>query len=333
VRLRPELAVLLLFHLAACGSGERPHPNTSVAPSAKQKLEGLPPARTHPSGRLVTATPAPNRPFGIAISLNGVVYCTLLDAGKLIRTDLAAAPPIMVGVGRVPTDVAFDPAGTWAFVTNQKAQTIGMINVRTNTQVAAVPVEGDPFRVVVGPEGQVVYATTNDGSLVQLDPALHAVSWAVQLGGNLNGLAINRAGTRIFVGDVNGTVYEVNPSGDIVRSLAVPGRPQGLALSSREDELYVAGEAGFFISLDLRSGTEIARTPLGAAAFGIAVTPDQHEIWITAPGAGKVFVVDGATRTLRKTIDVGGMPRRVAFDGSGSTAVIADEAGSIRFVR
>src|SRR5215210_2069207 len=36
---------------------------------------------------------------------------------------------------------------------------------------------------------------------------------------------------------------------------------------------------------------------------------------------------------LVKRISLGGMPRRLAFDVSGTTAVVADEAGSIRFLR
>jgi DNA-binding beta-propeller fold protein YncE len=136
----------------------------------------------------------------------------------------------------------------------------------------------------------------------------------------------------VYVGDVGGTIYELDPTGDVVRRFFMPGRPQGLGLSADGSELYAAGEDGDFTVLDLDTGAEVARVPLGAGGFGLAVTPDQSQVWVTAPAAGRVFVIGRASRTIRSTIDVGGTPRRLAFDQTGTLVAIADEAGTIRFV-
>jgi len=207
------------------------------------------------------------------------------------------------------------------------------VDTRRHQQVATVPVEGDPFRVVAGPEGQAVYATTNAGNLVRIDAETRTVSWTNHLGGNLNGLAIDPSGARVYVGDVTGKLYEVSSAGEVLRTLPLPGQPQGLALSSDAKELYVAGEAGDLIFLDLERGVELSRIALGAGAFGISVTPDQAQIWVTAPQTGELLVIDRVSRVILKRISLGGMPRRLAFDVSGTTAVVADEAGSIRFLR
>ena len=289
--------------------------------------------RTHPSGLIAATLRRSGRPFGIAVSRTGIVYCTLLDFESLVRTTIKADSLIAVPVGRVPTDVAFSPDGRWAYVTNQRAQTVGIVDARTARQVHTVAVSGDPFRVVVGSEGQLIYVTTNTGNLLLIDPAMRRVTRTVPLGGNLNGLAVNSAGTRVYVGDVRGVVYELNAEGDVLRGFAVPGRPQGLGLSADGRELYAAGEDGDLIVLDLENGSEIARVDLGASGFGLAVTPDQTQIWVTAPSAGRIFMLDRPSRTIRSTLDVGGRPRRIAFDPSGALAVTADEAGSIRFVR
>jgi YVTN family beta-propeller protein len=289
--------------------------------------------RTHPTGVIAATLQSGGRPFGIAVSRTGLVYCTLLDAASLVRTTLEADSLTAIPVGQVPTDVAFSPDGAWAYVTNQWAHTVGIVDARTNRQVHAVPVSGDPFRVTVGSEGQQIYVTTNTGDLVLIDPAMRRVARTVHLGGNLNGLAINAAGTRVYVGDVGGRVYELDAAGDVLREFLVPGRPQGLGLSADGSELYAAGEDGDFIVLDLEAGAEIARVALGAGGFGLAVTPDQAEVWVTAPAAGRVFVLDRASRTVRFTVDVGGVPRRLAFNRPGALVVVADEAGTIRFVR
>jgi YVTN family beta-propeller protein len=289
--------------------------------------------RTHPQGTIAATRRANRRPFGIAVSRTGIVYCTLLDAASLIRTTLGADSLTTVAVGRVPTDVAFSPAGTWAYVTNQWEQTVGIVDARTAKQVHTIPVTGDPYRVAVGPEGQQVYATTNAGNLVLIDAEMRRVVRTVELGGNLNGLVIRADGARVYVGDVGGTIYELDAAGDVLRRFAMPGRPQGLDLSADGRELYAAGEDGDFIVLDLETGAEVARVALGAGGFGLAVTPDQSQVWVTAPAAGRVFVLGRTSRTIRSTIDVGGIPRRLAFDWSGALVAIADEAGTIRFVR
>jgi DNA-binding beta-propeller fold protein YncE len=78
---------------------------------------------------------------------------------------------------------------------------------------------------------------------------------------------------------------------------------------------------------------EKTRIRLGAGGFGIAVTRDETQIWITAPATGELLVVDRASRAIVARIALGGRPRRIAFDQSGNTAVIADEAGAIHVVR
>ena len=329
----PALFVAML--LCGCATGERSHlsrdTSTTASPSHNENLSR--PSRTHPRGQVFAALRSNGRPFGVAISINDIVYCTLLDAAHLVRTTAQADSLTTVRVGEVPTDVAFSPAGNWAYVTNQRARTIGVVNTRTNTQVDAIPVPGDPFRVAVGPEGLQVYATTNTGDLVQIDTETRTVAWTRRLGGNLNGLAINANGTRIYVGDVGGRVYELDAGGEVMRTLALPGMPQGLALSSDGRELYAAGEVGEFVVADLEKGTEEARIRLRGGGFGIALTPDEAQVWITVPKAGRVVVVDLASRTLVTEIALGGTPRRIVFSRSGDTAIIADEAGAIHLVR
>jgi DNA-binding beta-propeller fold protein YncE len=318
-----------------CGCAAEGRPTSGKDTSGAEPIQKIVArtTRTHPSGTITATLRSDGRPFGVAVSRTGLVYCTLLDAKSLVRTTLQVDSLATVAVDQVPTDVAFSPDGSWAFVTNQWTHALGIVDARTNQQVHAIPVPGDPYRVAVGPEGQRVYVTTNTGKLVLIDPAMRRIDRTVHLGGNLNGLALNADGTRIYVGDVGGAVFELDSAGHVLRGFAMPGRPQGLALSQDGKELYAAGEDGDFIVLDLHDDAGIARVPLGAGGFGLAVTPDQSQVWVTAPSAGRVFVLDRASAAIRSNIDVGGAPRRLAFDQSGALAVIADEAGAIRFVR
>jgi len=327
-----RLSVVLLL-LIGCTAQERTlagkKPLRTPGDSFEWNQEMAP---SHPRGASITSTRHAGRPFAIAVSRDSVIYCTLLDSARVVQAGWGSDSVGSVAVGAVPTDIALSPAGTRAYVTNQFGHSLSVVDTKLRRQVEVFAVDGDPYRVVVGPEGQRVYVTTNLGAVLQIEPETHRVAWSLPLGGNLNGLAIDLTQERIYVGNVTGILYELTSKGDVVRALQVPGSPQGLALSSDGRELYIAGEAGDFIVIDLASWSETARTRLGADGFGIAVTPDQSQVWITSPTSGDVFVIDRGSRNLIRTIGVGGKPRRITFDRSGATAVIANEAGTIDLV-
>ena len=64
-----------------------------------------------------------------------------------------------------------------------------------------------------------------------------------------------------------------------------------------------------------------------------ALSPDGTQLYVTVPSLGKVYAVRRETRRIVHTLDTGGTSRRVAFDRSGSTVVISNEAGWVDFVR
>jgi YVTN family beta-propeller protein len=61
--------------------------------------------------------------------------------------------------------------------------------------------------------------------------------------------------------------------------------------------------------------------------FGLAITPDEQQVWVTSPGTGDVLIIDRAARKLLRKLTVGGVPRRITFSDDGSLAFIANENG------
>jgi YVTN family beta-propeller protein len=128
-------------------------------------------------------------------------------------------------------------------------------------------------------------------------------------------------------------LYEVSETtGQLLRSVSIPGTAQEVVLSPDASKLYIALESG---ALEVRSTSDLAvvsTIPAASGTFGAAVTPDGTQLWATQPGGGRVLVIDLATRTVIRTID-GGVPRRVTFDRTGKTAFIGNEAGYVSFVK
>src|SRR5438552_7376275 len=112
---------------------------------------------THPAGTVVASAAVNARPFGVAISKNGVVYVGQQDASALTRLNLSGAVEGAVTVGNVPTDIAFSADGNTAYVTNQFSGNLGVINVGSGVQTTGVPVGGAPFRVAVERGTGLVY--------------------------------------------------------------------------------------------------------------------------------------------------------------------------------
>jgi DNA-binding beta-propeller fold protein YncE len=112
--------------------------------------------------------------------------------------------------------------------------------------------------------------------------------------------------------DVNTPPSEVRMPGPPAQVLALDGlvlatvRDPGLLVISRPDR-----DAGL---------VEIARVPLPADAWGIAVTPDEKTALVSSPWSHRVSVVDLETARLRVSLDVAREPRAIAVrpDGRGA---------------
>ena len=289
----------------------------------------------HPIGATRVDAPEGGRPFAVRASINDVLLVGEQDNDRLGRYNLPSTTSAgSIVVGDDPTDVNFSADGLKAYVTNQFSGTLGLINVATNTQVSTVDVGSSPFRVAPSRDGSKIYVTTGQGYLVTVNATTStAGATPLALVGALNGLAVHPSQPVIYVTSTSGTLYEVSETtGQVLRSVATGGASQEVVLSTDGTQLYIAMENG---PLQIRATSDLAVVGTIAAAsgtFGAAVTPDGTQLYATQPGAGKVLVIDLATKTVLRTID-GGVPRRVTFDRTGFTAFIGNEGGYVSFIK
>ena len=97
--------------------------------------------------------------------------------------------------------------------------------------------------------------------------------------------------------------------------------------------LYAANEAGWLDAIHLPTGRPLAQVQFGTAALSLAVSPDEAVIYVGLLFAGRVVQIDRPTLRVLGSLGTGGKPRRIAFDGAGRTALIANEAGWVDLVR
>ncbi|HEV2670970.1 MAG TPA: hypothetical protein VGU74_07750, partial [Gemmatimonadales bacterium] len=94
--------------------------------------------RPHPDGT-VKRLPLSDRPLALKVSPKGFAYIGQTDASQLTRLDLSTQTfGSTVAVGLIPSDVVFNSTSTRAYVSNQRSQSVGIIDVAANTQIDTI---------------------------------------------------------------------------------------------------------------------------------------------------------------------------------------------------
>jgi YVTN family beta-propeller protein len=292
---------------------------------------------THPNGVVSGTTPLDGSPYGVDVSINGLVYATQLDFNE-VATSTITGQTIdgEIAVGATPTGVTFAPNGLTAYVTNQGNGTVGVINVATGVQTATVSMPDGSTTLVaaVSANGKQLFVGTGGSNVYVFNTTTLANTDVIAVGGPSNGFALSPNNKLMFVSSfVSGTVTEfVVKTHAIVQTFSPGGAPQGLTTNRHGTELYVVNEGGFVSLFDIASGALITTLPLTAGGFGAGVTPDDNHLYVTEPDAGIVQVINLKTRALKGTINVGGNPRRVAFSSTGKMGVVTNLAGYLSFI-
>ena len=326
----------LVTLFAACG-GDTP---TSTAE------QGLAEVRVHPRG-VVDKVDA-LLPWGVAVRDDGLALFTELASGGVgITSTKTRTLDGFIATGVTPTGIVFSPDGNTAYVANQFGN-VSRIDVATRQVTGFVAIAG-PQALRLSPDGSQLFVGTTGTAVVTVDIATLNIVRTVEVGSAPNGFAVHPGGRLLYVSSFDaGTVSEIDMLTGVVLRTLTPfgeplGRPQEMALNRKGTRLYVATEDvpnedvatedGWLDEFDLASGQLANRIPLQAGAFGVGVTPDDGQAYLTLPSAGLIQIFTLQTRKLTKTIDVGGVPRRIAFSQQGRIAAVTNAAGFITFIR
>src|SRR5882672_314021 len=269
-------------------------------------------------------------PFGVAVHPSGVAYITRVHAAAVERLDLATGRVAgTIPVGCIPSDITFDAAGSRAYVSIQYCDHIAVIDSRTHALVESLSVPGNPFPLMLSRNGRTLYFTTNEDRLYGLCLATRRIIATLSLPATSHFMAMDPLGARLYIATrAAGSVLEVDAARlRPMRTFAVGGQPQGMAISRDGTTLYVANEHHGLDVLSLVTGRRIGPLNLGGGAIGLTLSPDEREVYVALVSSGAVVVLDSTTLKIRATLPTGGRPRGMAFDRSGRVLVIANEAG------
>jgi YVTN family beta-propeller protein len=158
----------------------------------------------------------------------------------------------------------------------------------------------------------------------------------------LRGIAVNPAGTRLFVSDatqrgvlvIDAALQSLVGAGP----LAVGFVPEGIAVNPAGTQVYAVGAAtngvGWVSLIDANALTWVnLNLGSGVNPAGVAVHPAGHHVYVTNRSTASVSIVYAPTRTvmtptLASQIRVGRSPNGIAIDASGQRVFVLGEAGS-----
>jgi YVTN family beta-propeller protein len=294
------------------------------------------PQKGHPAGTIVQTMAAPG-PWGVAVRDDGLTYFTEIFNNQVgITNTFTRTISGTIPTGSLPTGIAFSPDGLRAYTANQGDNTVTVIDVGTGQVTGSISTGfSSPFSVQVSPDGLQLYVGNNDNTLMIVDTQTLQITKTLTVGFATNAFAVDPAGRMLYASHfASGSVSEIDIfTTTVLRTFALGGTTQGLALNRRGTHLYVANQGGYLNDVDLTTGTFGAQIPLAGVAFGVGVTPDDHEAWITLPLDGKVQIFNLVQRRVTGTLQVGGEPRRIAFSAQGKIGALTDPSGFIIFVR
>jgi YVTN family beta-propeller protein len=275
--------------------------------------------------------------WGVAVRDDGLAYFAepFLDGVGITSTRTRTVDGF-IATDLHPIGVAFSPDGSTAYVTNLFSNTVSVLNVSLARQVASISTgDASPFVVRVSPDGQRLFIATNGTTVLIVDTSTLLEVGRVEVGDAPNAFAVHPDGRIMYVSSFfGGTVTEMDMfTGLVLRTFPVGGVPQDMAVNKKGDRLYVANEAGYLNEVDLFTGQMAPPIALPGGGFGIGVTPNDKEAYVSIPSMGLVQVFTLQSRKLTRSIAVGGEPRRLAFSHKGGIGAIANMAGYITFVR
>ncbi|MDQ6828311.1 MAG: hypothetical protein M3081_05540, partial [Gemmatimonadota bacterium] len=220
------------------------------------------------------------------------------------------------------------------YTTNQGGNSVSVIDLATFLQTALIPLSDGGFNLIMNASGSRLYVTTAGGTLYVIDPVTRGTITTLAVGAAANGFVFSPDGATLYVSSRDaGTVIAVaTATNTATRTYAVGNAPQRLAISPDGGELYVATE-GVGVSIVNVSSGAITQVPMVTGGYGIGLTPDGTQLFVTSPLNGSITVLDRTSHATVLTYTNFGRPRNVAFRAGTCTAIVSDENGQIIFLR
>ena len=242
-----------------------------------------------------------------------------------------------------PRGVAVSPDGSRVYVANNTGGT------NTVSAYSADPLTGQltalatistgvntqPRRVVVSPDGSRLYIANQgnlgaNGSISVVDTSTNTIVATVATGGQLTDIAVNAAGTRVYVVSTTNQMFVVDTATNtVVATVATGGDARGVVVHPDGTRVYVTNQNTNTINqFDAATNASLGVVPsLGTTPFGVVVSPNGTSVYTANNISSNVsmFSVTAGTGLLAGmgTVAVGTSPTYPGICGGNGNLLLA----------
>lgn len=246
------------------------------------------------------------------------------EPGYLLMYDLhrLQAPPILdIRLGMHAAHVIADRANRFAYVTVSGNKAVKVVDLRSKSVAATIPVGEMPHGLRMSADEQRIYVSDMmDNAVSCIGVAERREIARVPCGSTPVQVAVAPDGKTVYVtlaGNNAVGVIDVDAE-KLAATIHVGPNPAQLYIAPDGKRLYVANQGtqeapGHTVSvIDTGTQTVTATVEVPGGAHGVVVTPDGSRVFVTNAFDSKLTEIDAATLSVR-TIDVGAGPNGVTL--------------------
>ena len=225
--------------------------------------------------------------------------------------------------GSYPGGIAIDEDKGLIYVTLNRNNTLGIVNISTNTLETEIPVGIAPYTVVI--TGNKAYVTNWGGRRPEAGDITGHTSGSQAVIDPETGIASS------------GTVSVIDlTTRQVTAEIETALHPSGMVLSPDQSRLFVANANSDLISvIDTKtdqvvrelSAKPMDKLPLGSAPNAIAISPDGKTVYVANGGNNALAVIDLSTGKVSGLIPTGWYPGAVVLNKSGDQLFVANVKG------
>lgn len=218
-------------------------------------------------------------------------------------------------------------------VLNKSENTLAIVDPSTLKVLARVPTGEAPHEITVSADGRLAFVSnygTGDrpgNSLSVIDMAARKELKRVDLGALIRPHGITESNGKIFLtiegsravaryDPVAGRVDWIVGTGQAGTHMVVASRASG--------KLFTANIASNTVSAIEVGTSKVTQIAVGKGPEGIAISPDDREVWVAHRQDGTLSIIDTATDKVKETLKVGQSPIRVKFTPDGKRVLVSD---------
>ena len=245
---------------------------------------------------------------------------------------------IMLGAACATAALLAFPAPSFAttiFVSNEKDNTITVVNGETLEVIKTIKVSRRPRGVMLSPDNKELFVAAGDGDIMDvIDTKTLEKSRELESGPDPELMAIGPDGKKIYIANEDDSLVTIMDikTGDVLGEVPVGVEPEGMTVSPDNKYTVATSESTSMAHvIDNEKMKLIANVLVDSRPREAKFTQDGKELWVSSEVGGTISIIDPATwKVVKKiTFEVPGVrpeqlqPVGIDFTKDGKNAFVA----------